>query len=106
MATILIPLVALLACIGLLAVRVFKGSLTSVTLLEYQRAVLYRRGLPVKEVGAGRYRVWSGTEKLIIVDTRPIQVSFENQAVVLREGSTAVYGISATARVENAREVI
>lgn len=84
----------------------FRGRLSSFTLLEYQRAVLYRRGLPVREVGPGRCRVWIGIEKLIIVDTRPIQVSFENQGVLLRDGSTALYGISGTARVQDSRKAI
>ena len=47
-----------------------------------------------------------GSEKLIIVDARPIQISFENQAVLLADGSTAVYGISGTARVRDTRKVL
>jgi hypothetical protein len=103
---ITIGIIALLVSIGLVALRQFKGRLTSFTLLEYQRAVLYRQGLPIREVGPGRYRVWAGSEKLIIVDTRAIQVSFENQAVALRDGSTAVYGISGTATVQDVRKAI
>jgi hypothetical protein len=103
---IIVGIIVLLACIGRLSLDLFKGRPTSSTLLEYQRAVLYRQGLPVKEVGSGRYRVWTRREKLVIVDARPIQVTFENQGVALRDGSTAVYGISGTARVQDARKAI
>lgn len=103
---IMFEIIALLVVLGLLAIGRFKGRLASVTLLEYQRAVLYRRGAPVKELRAGRYRVWAGSEKLIIVDTRPVQVSFENQGAALRDGSAAVYGISGTARVQDTRKAI
>jgi SPFH domain / Band 7 family len=103
---IIIDLFVFLGFLGLLAVGRFKGRLSSFTLLEYQRAVLYRRGLPIKEVGAGHHRVWTGSEKLIIVDTRPIQVSFENLGVALRDGATAVYGISGTAKVQDTRKAI
>lgn len=103
---IVIASVILLAAIGLLVVGRFKGRLSSFTLLEYQRAVFYRRGLPVREVGPGRHRVWTGSEKLIIVDTRPIQVSFENQEVALRDGSSASYGFLGNARVQDTRKAI
>lgn len=95
-----------MASIGLLILGRFKGRLSSSTLLEYQRAVLYRRGLPVREVGPGRHRVWTGSEKLITVDTRPIQVSFENQEVALRDGSTALYSFSGSARVQDTQKAI
>lgn len=103
---IIIQTIVLLSLVSILLLGRFKGRLSSFTLLEYQRAVLYRRGLPVKDVGPGRYRVWIGIEKLIIVDIRPIQVSFENQNVLLRDGSTAIYGISGTARVHDSRKAI
>src|SRR5581483_11228896 len=77
-----------------------------VNLLEYQRAVLYRKGLPLKDVGPGRHRVWVGSEKLIIVDARPIQISLDNQAVLRADGTMALYGISGTARVADTRKVL
>lgn len=103
---IIIQTIVLLSLISLLLLGRFRGRPSSFTLLEYQRAVLYRRGLPVREVGPGRCRVWLGIEKLIIVDVRPMQVSFENQGVLLRDGSTAIYGISGTARVQDSRKAI
>jgi hypothetical protein len=96
----------LLCMIGIVAFRVEIGFPSRVNLLEYQRAVLYRRGLPIKDVGSGRHRVWIGSEKMIIVDIRPIQVSLENQQVSLEDASTAIFGISATAQVQDIRKAI
>jgi regulator of protease activity HflC (stomatin/prohibitin superfamily) len=103
---IVIGIIVFLGSLGLVAVGILRGRSISFTLLEYQRAVLYRRGLPVRELGSGRHRVWSGIEKLIIVDTRPIQVSFENHGVALRDGSTAIYAVSGTACVQDVRKAI
>lgn len=92
--------------LGVLALRIFAGWLVSATLVEYQRGVLFRRGIPVREVGPGRYRVWTGVEKIMIVDTRPVQVSYENQAVVLRDGAAAVYSLLGSARVDDVRKAL
>lgn len=87
-------------------VRKYIGWPTNVTLLEYQRGVLYRRGLPVRDLDPGRLRVWVGIEKVIIVDTRTIPVSFENRAVALSDGQTAVFGFSGSAEVRDGRKAL
>ena len=92
--------------LGVMALRIFAGWLVSATLVEYQRGMLFRRGFPVREVGPGRYRVWTGIGKIMIVDTRPVQVSYENQSVGLRDGATAVYSLSGSARVEDVRKAL
>jgi SPFH domain / Band 7 family len=106
MAGILVPLIGFALILGLLALRFYGGWPTDVTLLEYQRAILFRRGLPVREVGTGRHRILRGVEKLIILDTRPIQVSYENQGVTLQDGSGALYSFSGTARIRDARKAL
>src|ERR1700730_2046845 len=87
------------ALIMILLVRHFYGWPSSFTLLDHQRGILFRRGTPKTEVGAGRHRVWVGVEKILFVDTRPIAVSFENRAVTLSDGSTAIYGFSGSAEI-------
>jgi SPFH domain / Band 7 family len=99
-------IVCFLFVLGTVAVRVFGGRPGSVTLLEYQRAVLYRNGLPMREVGTGRHLIFTGIEKLMVVDMRPIQVSYEDQAVSLNDGSGALYGIAGAARVQDARKAL
>jgi hypothetical protein len=79
---------------------------SSFTLLEHQRGVLYRRGKPLREVGAGRHRVWVGIEKILFMDTRPVLVSFENRAVALTDGATALYGFSGSAEVEDVMKAL
>jgi len=82
------------------------GKPTTVTLLQYQGGVLYDRGRPRREVGTGRHRVWAGIQKVIIVDKRPTSVSFENRAVALSDGATAVYGFSSSAEVQDVSKAL
>lgn len=92
--------------LGVIALRIYGGWRVSATLVEYQRGVIFRRGLPVRDVGPGRYRVWTGFEKIMIVDTRPVHVNYENQAVALREDGVAIYSMSGSARVEDGRKAL
>jgi SPFH domain / Band 7 family len=92
--------------IAISLIRRHLGWPTTVNLLPYQAGTLYRKGLPVRDVGPGRVRVWAGVEKVIIVDTRTIPVSFENRAVALTDGQTAIYGFSASAEVRDARKAL
>lgn len=90
--------------LALIAFRLYLGWYSSVTLLEYQRGFLYRGGLPLHDVGPGRHRLWSKLETIIHLDLRPIQVSYENQQVGLKDGTAAQYSFSATAQVSDARK--
>lgn len=82
------------------------GKPTNVVLLPYQRGVLFRRGTPIRDVGAGKHRVWSGSEILIHGDVRPVSVNYENQVVALQDGFAAMYGFSASAQVRDIRKAI
>lgn len=82
------------------------GTFTFVSLMPFHKGVLYRKGKPVKDVGPGRHGVWAGKEKIIYVDVRPSTVSFANCAVALPDGFTAVYGLSGSAEVRDARKAI
>ncbi len=86
--------------------RKYFGMPSSFTLLQHQRGVLYRRGMPGREVGAGRHGVWVGVEKILFLDTRPVSVNVENRAVTLADGSTAVYGFSGSAEVTDVRKAL
>jgi hypothetical protein len=95
-----------LVYLAMILTRKYAGWPTNVTLLEYQRGVLYRKGTPLRDVDPGRVRVWAGVEKVIIVDTRAIPVSFENRAVTLSDGQTAVFGFSGSAEVREVRKAL
>lgn len=102
-------LLIVLVCSAVIGAAVYldrQGQLTYVTLLEYQRGLLYRRGLPVREVGCGKHRVWSGTELLVHADTRPISINFENQVVIMQDGNSVLYGVLASAQIQDIRKVI
>lgn len=102
----IVTILSLAFMLAVVAMRVFGGWPTRITLLEYQRGVLYRKGLPVKEIGTGRHMVFSGIEKILKLDVRPIQVNYENQPVALRDGFAAVFAFSGAARVQDARKAI
>jgi|SRR5450432_344027 hypothetical protein len=95
-----------MGAIAILVARLYTGTPSSYALLPHQRGILYRRDLPVREVGPGKHRVWTGVEKIFFLDTRPIQVHVDHRAVALQDGYTAVYGFSATAEVRDVRKVL
>jgi hypothetical protein len=101
-----IILAAWIGVIATLVVRLYTGTPSSYALLPHQRGILYKRGLPVREVGPGKHRVWTGVEKIFFLDTRPIQVYADDRAVALQDGYTAVYGFSGTAEVRDVRKVL
>jgi regulator of protease activity HflC (stomatin/prohibitin superfamily) len=92
--------------LGIVGVRFYVGKPTYLTLLEYQQGVLYRKGRPVRDLKPGRIRVWAGIEQVIVLDTRTIPIRFENRAVTLVDGMTAVYGFSGSATIQDARRTL
>jgi regulator of protease activity HflC (stomatin/prohibitin superfamily) len=91
---------------ALLVLRIFGGWLSAGTLVEYQRGVVFRRGIPIRDIGPGRYWVWTGFEKVMIVDVRPVQVKYENRGVMLSDGASAIYSVSGSARVIDVRKAV
>jgi len=103
------PFAVFLFCvimIGVFTFQYFVGFPSNHSLTPFQGGVLYRQGRPVKEVGPGRHRVFVGSEKIIFLDRRPIQVSIENRAVALADGVIAVYGFAASAEVNDVRKAL
>jgi len=92
--------------LAIVGARFYVGKPTYLTLLEYQQGVLYRKGRPVRDLKPGRIRVWAGIEQVIVLDTRTIPIRFENRAVTLVDGMTAVYGFSASATIQDARRAL
>jgi hypothetical protein len=93
-----------LGLVTVYALRIYGGFPSRISLLPYQGGLLYRRGLPVREVGPGRHRVFVGIEKILFLDKRPIQISMENRIVTLSDGATAIYGFIASAQVNDIRK--
>jgi len=106
----LAPVLSLaIAGIGVIAFLLFfqkHGRLTTVSLLPYQRGILYRRGYPVRDVGPGKHRVWAGSELLVHGDMRPITVNYDKLIVGLQDGLAAQYGFSANVEVQNLRKAV
>lgn len=96
-------------CIGIFALMFYfhrYGRPSTVTLLPYQRGVLYRRGIPIRDCGPGKHRVHSGIEVVIHLDVRPISVNYENLIVCLQDGYVAGYSVSASAQVRDVRKAV
>lgn len=84
----------------------YRGKPQQVILLEYQRGILYRRGVAVRDVGPGRYWVWAGTELLLRADMRPMSINYQNLVVSLQDGASAVYSFTASAQAKDIRKAI
>lgn len=96
-------------CIGIFGIIFYfrrYGRPTTITLLPYQRGVLYKRGEPIRDCGPGKHRVQSGIEVLIHLDARPISVNYENLLVSLQDGYVAGYSVSASAQVCDVRKAL
>lgn len=103
------PFAGLLMVLGLVGLYAFQyriGFPTRYSLLPYQRGMLYRGGRPVREVGPGSHRVFRRLEKIVFLDTRPIQVKVEHRAVALLDGTTAIYGFVASAEVRDVKKAL
>lgn len=96
-------------CIGLIGLYAFRtqiGVPSSQSLLPFQAGMLYRRGRPIREVGPGRHRIFNGVDKILFLDTRPIQVKVDHRAVSLPDGTTVIYGFIASAQVRDVKKAI
>jgi SPFH domain / Band 7 family len=104
--SIIVVLVILGIPIGLIVLLKVKGSPKRVILMEYQCGVVYRRGLPIRDVGPGRHWVWLPTEVIVVLDSRPIQVSFEREQLLRPDGSTGWYDVTGKAKLKDARKAL
>jgi uncharacterized membrane protein YqiK len=105
MKPLIFPLVFMaLASFSVLRYYCLVGFPSTFRLLPYQVGLLFRRGLPVRELGPGSHRVFPGSEKILFLDNRPIQVNVENRAVILADGAAVVYGFTASAQVVDVKK--
>lgn len=103
------PFATFFMCIGIVGFYAFRfriGFPASYTLLPFQNGILFQRGRPAREVGPGRHLVFLGSQKIIFLDIRPIQVKADHRAVALSDGATAVYGFAASAKVRDVKKAL
>ncbi|MGE5322847.1 MAG: SPFH domain-containing protein [Actinomycetota bacterium] len=94
---------------GLIALLVYLqrlGKPSNHTLLQYQRGIIYRLGLPFKDVGPGRHRLWVGRDYLVYVDMRPQSFTRNLAGVATRDGELAAYSLAGKFQAKNARKAI
>ena len=98
-----------LISIGLVTLHIFKARLafpSTQSLLPFQRGVLFRRGHPVREVGPGRHRIFVGREKIVYLDSRPIDVKSGYRIVALADGSIAEFAFTASCEIRDVQKVM
>ena len=91
---------------GLLFLKDYTKRRSKHTVTEYQRGAFFRKGVFVREVGAGVHRLLLGRDYIVYGDVRPISFNFERQTVALRDGSFAQYSVYATAEVRSFRNAL
>jgi SPFH domain / Band 7 family len=91
---------------GLLFLADYSKRRSKHTVTEYQRGAFFRKGMFVREVGAGAHKVFLGRDYIVYGDVRPISLNFERQTVGLRDGSFAQYSFFATAEVRSFRDAL
>src|SRR5579864_6435715 len=69
-----------------------------VNVLDFQSALRYKNGQFVGLLGPGKYKVNTASEHLVLVDTRPVPISFDRMQVITRDGEPLQ--VSVTARVQ------
>jgi len=91
---------------GLLFLSDYSKRRSQHTIMEYQRGAFFRKGIFVREVGAGVHKVLLGRDYIVYGDVRPISFNFERQTVALRDGSLAQYSFYATAEIRDFRKAL
>jgi hypothetical protein len=95
--------------VGLVLLHVFRVRIafpSSCSLPPFQCGVLFRGGHPVRKVGPGRHRILKGREKIIFLDSRPIDVKSGYRFVTLADSTTAQYSFTATCEIQDAQKVL
>jgi regulator of protease activity HflC (stomatin/prohibitin superfamily) len=69
-----------------------------VNVLDFQSALRYKNGQFTGLLGPGKYKVNTASEHLVLVDTRPVPISFDRMQVITRDGEPLQ--VSVTARVQ------
>src|SRR6516164_680990 len=98
----LIVLVIILFIIYRLAVwvkRFISGLFAIVTIYEYQRGLLYRKGRIQRVLEAGQYMIFRPWQATTIVDMRDVVLSLTNQEIVCTDNLGLRLSVAATYRV-------
>jgi regulator of protease activity HflC (stomatin/prohibitin superfamily) len=93
-------IIAAAAVVALVAVMAaVAGSLGAVTVYEYERGLLFRRGQLTKVLEAGRYRFLRPLAEIRKIDVRAVQLAVNAQEVLSGDGVAVKASVSATYRV-------
>ncbi len=82
-------------------VRAVQKAWPAVTVYEFQRALRFRNGRIVAELGPGRYRIRRSVESLIVSDLRPFLLRLSGQEVLTNDAVGVRLGLGLSARIES-----
>jgi regulator of protease activity HflC (stomatin/prohibitin superfamily) len=80
--------------------------ITSVTLLEYQRALKFASGRLVGVLGPGRHWLWRPSDEVRIVDTRETVMAVPGQELVSADGVSVKLSLAIRYRIEDPKVAI
>lgn len=74
---------------------------TSVTVSEWERALLFGNGRMQRVLAPGKYRLWQGGLRLRVVDLRPWVLRLPTQEAPTADGATVKVNVAGQARVSD-----
>jgi regulator of protease activity HflC (stomatin/prohibitin superfamily) len=84
-----------------------EATLGGVTIYEYERGLLYKRGQFLRELGPGRYRLWPFThQRIAILDLRRASVQVINQKLLTADQITVTLNLVAEYEVADATAAV
>src|SRR5579863_2101274 len=96
----LVPwIVALLLVLLLLAVKALRPR--KITVYEFQKALLYRRGRYSETLGPGQYWLLNSLSSITLVDVRPEFISVQGQDVLSADGVSLKVSLAAEFQVDD-----
>ena len=89
--------------LALIAIAIINSMLARhyprVTVLEFERGLLYERGRFARVLGPGQYRLWTATSTVRKVDVRPKFIVVGGQEVLTADGIAVKVSLSARYRI-------
>lgn len=107
MMEVLVAFIVIIAVVGgVLSASDYLKRRSSHTVMEFQRGILFRKGMPYEDVGPGVHSTLLGRDFVVYGDVRSTSMNFENQTVAMRDGSFAQYSFFASATVRDFRKAV
>jgi regulator of protease activity HflC (stomatin/prohibitin superfamily) len=95
-------LVLVLVIAAVYFARIWWKKFYSVTVYDYQTGLLYKNGLLMGTVGAGRHRVYEPTSSISVVDMRPTMLTLAGQDIMTKDKVNLKLSLTLTFHIADA----